>query len=78
MKRPWRGARSRIGVPGSLHRQILDLCEHLGLVLVDVRANADPLTGHTLVFLNDRCITEVTIEDKALAEERSPRSGDPT
>ena len=56
-------ARASVGVPGSLHQRILELCECLGLVLVsaeDLQGNV----GKALLYDDgEHCLTEITIED---------------
>lgn len=59
----------RIGVGGSLHRRILDLCRSVGLVLVDAR-HLGHLSKVTLIFRNEGCLTEVTIEDREIGVAR--------
>lgn len=63
----WNGDRGKavLGVDGSLHRRILELCEQCGLVLVDVRDIGHP-SRMTLVFDDETHLTEVTIEAKEL------------
>ncbi len=61
--------RSMIGVEGSLHRRILDLCVSCGLVLKDVR-DLDHMSRMTLVFRDEGCMTEITIESLPLEEKK--------